>query len=449
MRSTEQPRASEVVGIPSGTAADLEYATPAHQVGHPIQVAPHVGPRVQAPGDVEICCALVRLKGEVARGRHGSSMPARRADGPSIPYGGSVGHVRILVTGGAGFIGGHVVEALVGSGDEPVVVDALLPAVHGPEPTLDLPDGVELIVADVRNLAAMHEALQGIDAVCHQAAMVGLGVDVADLPAYAGCNDLGTAVLLSAMVEVGVDTLVLASSMVVYGEGRYRCSEHGDVAPGPRRAADLDAGRFEPPCPVCGNGLQAALVGEDARLDPRNAYAASKVAQEHYAASWARVTGGSVFALRYHNVYGPRMPRDTPYAGVASLFRSALARGDAPRVFEDGAMRRDFVHVRDVAAANVAALHTHATVGGLVPLNVGSGQPRTVADMARELAKACAGPEPVVTGDYRLGDVRHVTADSTRAREVLGWAPQVSFEDGVREFATAPQRAPVAQVGGA
>jgi dTDP-L-rhamnose 4-epimerase len=287
-------------------------------------------------------------------------------------------------------------------------------------------------------------ALSGVDAVCHQAAMVGLGVDLDDLPAYAGANDLGTAVLLAEAARAGVRHLVLASSMVVYGEGRYRCAEHGDVAPGPRRPSDLDSGRFEPPCPVCGSQLAPGLVGEDAVLDPRNVYAATKVAQEHLAASWARVSDGAVAALRYHNVYGARMPRDTPYAGVASLFRSALARGEAPRVFEDGGQRRDFVEVRDVAAANAAALD--ALVAGTVPAgtlrayNVGSGTPHTVAQMAAALAAAYGGPDPVVTGDYRLGDVRHVTASAARARAELGWSALIGFAAGMAAFAAAPLR---------
>jgi dTDP-L-rhamnose 4-epimerase len=195
--------------------------------------------------------------------------------------------------------------------------------------------------------------------------------------------------------------------------------------------------------------LAPELVGEDAPLDPRNVYAATKVAQEHLAGAWARATGASVAALRYHNVYGARMPRDTPYAGVAALFRSALARGVAPRVFEDGGQRRDFVEVRDVAAANVAALERYAAPGALRAFNVGSGRPRTVGELAAELARACGGPAPVVTGEFRLGDVRHVTASSERARRELGWSAVVEFGRGVAEFATAPLRSPVDAPAGA
>jgi dTDP-L-rhamnose 4-epimerase len=331
--------------------------------------------------------------------------------------------MRVLVTGGAGFIGSQVVEALQAHGHEPVVYDV----------RADPP-------ADVRDPGAVGLALTGVDAVCHQAAMVGLGADFSDAAEYVSRNDLGTAVLLTAMADAGVRRLVLAGSMVVYGEGRYDCPRHGVVRPGPRAVADLDAGRFEPVCPVCGAELSPGLVGEDAPVDPRNVYATTKLAQEHLAAAWARATGGSAVSLRYHNVYGPGMPRDTPYAGVASFFRSALARGEAPRVYEDGRQRRDFVHVRDVAAANVAALEAPAREGALTAYNTGSGEPHTVGEMARVLASAYGGPEPVVTGEYRLGDVRHVTADSARLRADLGWKAEVGFVAGMREFARAGMR---------
>ncbi len=329
--------------------------------------------------------------------------------------------MRVLVTGGAGFIGSHVVTALRTRGHEPVVLDVRT------DPA-----------ADVRAPDAVRAALRGVDAVCHQAAMVGLGSGFADAPEYVSRNDLGTAVLLTAMADAGVRRLVLAGSMVVYGEGRYECPRHGVVRPGPRAEGDLAAGRFEPPCPVCGAALAPGLVAEDAPADPRNVYATTKLTQEHLAAAWARATGGSAVSLRYHNVYGPGMPRDTPYAGVASFFRSALARGEAPRVFEDGGQRRDFVHVRDVASANVAALEADPPAGALTAYNTGSGTPHTVGEMAQALAEAHGGPSPVVTGDYRLGDVRHITADSTRLRTALGWKPEITFEEGMREFASAP-----------
>ncbi len=305
--------------------------------------------------------------------------------------------MKVLLTGGAGFIGQHVLKELVSRGHDVRAIDSLRTDVHAKE-SWTPPPGVIFEKADVRDAAALDRMLSGVEAVLHLAAKVGL-----------------------------------ASSMVVYGEGLGHCSRHGAITPAPRTEAALAAGRFEPPCPHCGEPLAPALVNEDAPLDPRNAYASSKVAQEFYAANWARLTGGSVAALRYHNVYGPGMPRDTPYAGVAAIFTSALRRGEPPKVFEDGRQRRDFVHVRDIATATVLACEQH--VPCVRAFNVGSGTPRTVGDMARALAQALNGPEPVVTGHYRLGDVRHITADSSRIRRDFDWLPKVDFLDGMRELA--------------
>jgi dTDP-L-rhamnose 4-epimerase len=384
--------------------------------------------------------------------------------------------MRVLVTGAAGFIGSHIAETMRAAGHDVRGLDSLTPAVHNGRP--DYVTG-ELVVADVRDPAAVNEALAGMDAVCHQAAMVGLGVDLSDLPAYADVNVTGTAVLLEAMGRHGIPRLVFASSMVAYGEGAYDCATHGRVRPSPRHPADLAAGRFEPCCPRCAQPLSTATVGEEAPLDPRNAYAASKVAQEHLSASWARLTGGAAVGLRYHNVYGPRMPRDTPYSGVAAIFRSCLEGGAAPRVFEDGGQRRDFVHVRDVAQANLLALEAAdravagadggagtggeartdeagsggeggadvglragVEAGGLRCYNIASGEPHTIGEMARTLAAGFGDLEPVVTGEFRLGDVRHIVASPARAARELGFRAQTRFTEGMAEFAHAPLREP-------
>ncbi len=335
--------------------------------------------------------------------------------------------MRVLVTGGAGFIGSHIVNALQGAGDDVRILDRV--SISGPG------RDVEAIVGDVMDPDAVAAALLGVDAVCHQAAKVGLGVDFGDAVGYVQDNDLATAVLLGALHDARFrGPLVLASSMVVYGEGRYRCAAHGRVAPGPRRPSDLDAGQFEPPCPECGAPLAPESVPESARLDPRNVYAATKVAQEHLSAAFAREHPDvTVTALRYHNVYGPGMPRNTPYAGVSAIFADALASGRAPQVFEDGGQLRDFVHVRDVAAANVLALR--AGVPGA--FNVASGSPRRLLDMADALADAfgAPGPRPEVVGGWRAGDVRHVFASPSRARDELGFIAAIDFTTGMHELA--------------
>lgn len=355
----------------------------------------------------------------------------------------------LLVTGGAGFIGSAVVGQALDAGWSVRVLDSLREDVHGVRATAEAvrTSGVdpraEFLLGDVRDSGTVAAALHDVDVVCHQAGKVGLGVDFFDAPDYVGSNDLGTAVLLAEMTRAGIGRYVFASSMVVYGEGAYRGSR-GRVRPLPRRTADLDAGEFEPRDPETGEPLVPELITEDEPLDPRNVYATSKLAQEFLASSWARSTGGRALGLRYHNVYGPGMPQNTPYAGVASLFRSAIARGEAPRVFEDGAQRRDFVHVQDVASANLAAIAAtdDADAASYRAYNVGSGTVHTIGDMATELSRCSGGLPPIVTGEYRLGDVRHITASSARLRHELGWLPSVGFADGMREFATAPLRAP-------
>jgi dTDP-L-rhamnose 4-epimerase len=349
--------------------------------------------------------------------------------------------MRVLLTGAAGFIGSRVDATLRAAGHDVVAIDALLPAAHGPNPVL--PKGCHRV--DVRDGAALAPMLDGVDLVCHQAAMVGAGVDAADAPAYGGHNDFATTVLLAQMFAAGVRRLVLASSMVVYGQGHYACPDHGLIDPLPRRRADLDAGIFEHRCPACGLDATWRLVDEDAALRPRSLYAASKTAQEHYALAWSEATGGSVVALRYHNVYGPGMPRDTPYSGVAAIFRSALEKGEPPRVFEDGGQMRDFVHVDDVAAANLAAASAVSSASdGFIAVNVCSGRPISIREVAAALCDArgdCGGSvAPVITGRYRSGDVRHIVADPGRAATVLGFRAAIDPRDGLREFAFAPLR---------
>ena len=351
--------------------------------------------------------------------------------------------MRVLLTGAAGFIGSRIGRRLVERGHDVVGVDAFLPVAHGSTPdgpTHDV-DGVGPVrVLDLRT-ADLDDLLDGVDVVCHQAAMVGNGVDAQDLPDYADHNDHATARLLAAMARADVGRLVLASSMVVYGDGRYDCPRDGEVPPAVRRVDDLDAGRFDPRCPVCGGDVTWTRVTEDAPLRPRTSYAASKLAQEHFADAWCTLQDGRAVALRYHNVYGPGMPADTPYSGVAAIFRSALERGEAPRVFEDGEQVRDFVHVDDVALANALAVErVDGHEVGVTAYNVASGHPFTIGQMARTLAAAVGGDEPVVTGNYRRFDVRHVLASPERAAEGLGFRAEVRPEDGVARLASDPLR---------
>ena len=339
--------------------------------------------------------------------------------------------MRVLLTGGAGFIGSRVLAELIGRGHDVRVYDSLRDDVHHGRAAVAARGGGVRRTPTSATPTRCYAALAGIDAVCHLAAKVGLGVDVADLPDYAGSQRLrhrGAA---------GGDGpgrrragLTLASSMVAYGEGLGRCAEHGAVVPGPRREADLAAGQFEPPCPRCGRALAPELVGEDTAVDPRNAYAASKVAQEHLSASWARVDRRVGGGLRYHNVYGPRPApqhpvrrrgRDLPVrAGARRRAAGVRGRRPAPRLRPRRRRRRGHRHrVREPAGRRAA------------PTTSVRGRCAPVGDLAAALARAKHGPAPEITGRFRLGDVRHITADSSRLRAELGWRPQIEFDEGL------------------
>ena len=329
----------------------------------------------RAPRDADL--RVRRLAG----GRHA----AVRAAGTLV--------VRVLLTGSAGFIGAQVDEQLTARGRRGR--PRRRPHPGGPRPGAHVPDDVHRV--DVRDADRWADLLDGVDVVCHQAAMVGAGVTVADLPSYAGHNDLGTAVLLAAMHERGVDALVLASSMVVYGEGRYACEQHGDQQPpAPSRDA-LEGGDFENHCAHCGRTARPGSWCPRTRASTR--------AAAMRRASWPRSTtrsrgpgrhGRAAIGLRYHNVYGPGMPRDTPYSGVAAIFRSSLESGQAPRVFEDGGQMRDFVHVHDVARANLLAIDAVAgePAESWSTYNVCSGSPVPILRVAELLAEASGGPRP-------------------------------------------------------
>jgi dTDP-L-rhamnose 4-epimerase len=357
--------------------------------------------------------------------------------------------MRILVTGGAGFIGRRVVDGLVREGHQVRVLDALLPDAHPGGERPELPAGVEFVHGDLRDEATVERVLAGVELVNHQAAVVGRGQEILDARHHVGCNDLGTATLLAAMTRAGVGRLVVAGSVVIYGSSRYDCPRHGRVRPAGRTVPDLAAGRYAPVCVHCGATLASSPVDEDDVPDPpRNIYAVTKLAQELLVQAWAVQAGGQAVSLRYHNVYGPDMPYASPYSGVAATFRSAVLAGIPPRVYEDGAPRRDFVHVEDVAAANLSALRWSGAgvqagglgAGGFRAYNVASGDPHSILDVATALAGAVGGPAPIVTGEYRPGDVRDIVASPERIRRELGWSAERDFATGMKEFATASMR---------
>lgn len=352
--------------------------------------------------------------------------------------------MRALVTGGAGFVGSHVVDALLARGDEVAVLDNLDSRVHGTPPARA--PGARFVQGDVRSALDVREALgdRGVDVVFHEAAMVGYGRGAADAEAFTDANVVGTIRLLDALSRAPrkPERVVLASTMALYGEGAYECRAcRVPREAAPRRAQDLERGAFEPRCGACGEPLEARAVTEEHPPRPATSYAISKLDQELTAMSLGRALGIPVVALRYHNVYGARMPRGTPYAGVASLFKSRLLAGEPPLVFEDGGQLRDFVHVADVARANLLAADAPLARVAFEAMNVGTGAPRPIRDLARALADAIApGLAPRVTGDWRAGDVRHVYASVEKARKLLAYEPRVAFEAGVAAFAREPTR---------
>jgi dTDP-L-rhamnose 4-epimerase len=342
---------------------------------------------------------------------------------------------KVLVTGGAGFIGSHVVEMLLDEGHEVVVYDALVEQVHRGVGPAYVPEGAEFIHADMADRAALRAALTRADSVVHLAAEVGVGQSMYEISRYVEANTSGTASLLDVIVNDGLNIgrVVVASSMSGYGEGAYTCSEHGEVHPGLRSAEQLAAQRWDPVCPICRVPVDPIPTAETKPLRPTSVYAISKMDQELLCLSVAEAYDFDAVALRFFNTYGPRQALSNPYTGVAAIFSSRLLNGRAPLAFEDGAQLRDFIHVTDVARAVVASLHSPEAGGHAI--NVGVGDPLTVTDVAMSLARALGVEiEPEITSTARAGDIRHCYADMRLARQVLGFVPRVSFADGVEEL---------------
>lgn len=343
---------------------------------------------------------------------------------------------RVLITGGAGFIGAHLARELVEKGDEVRVFDSLLPQVHG---TAERPDyltpDAELVVGDIRNPVGVREALRGVDKVVHFAARVGVGQSMYEILDYAGVNTTGTATLLQELLEQPVERLVVASSMSIYGEGLY-VDAAGDPADAIERSRrHLEAGQWEPTGPD-GAPLTPVPTPETKPPALSSVYALTKYDQERLCLMFGDAYKVPTTALRFFNVYGPYQALSNPYTGVLAIFASRLLNDKPPMIFEDGEQRRDFVSVHDVARAVALTLSNDRAAGQV--LNIGSGESISVNDIARRLGRTL-GKEDVAmaaaTGKYRVGDIRHCFADITRATEVLGYRPQVSMDDGMAEMA--------------
>jgi dTDP-L-rhamnose 4-epimerase len=349
-----------------------------------------------------------------------------------------LGHVakQILITGGAGFIGSHLTSELLRRGHRVRILDSLIPQVHGP--ARQRPDYLdsyaELLVGDVRDAAMVKRALKGVEVVYHFAARVGVGQSMYEMAEYTSVNSFGTSVLLQELVQHPVEKLIVASSMSVYGEGLYK-TRHGRVGtPIDRSLAQLRAGDWEVRSEQ-GDSLTPAPTPESKPPSLSSVYALGKFDQEQMCLMIGRAYSIPTIGLRFFNVYGPNQALSNPYTGVLAIFASRLLNGNPPLINEDGLQQRDFVSVYDVARA--CRLSMEMPIAGQQVFNVGGGQSITILDLAQRAANALgkSGLDPVVTGKYRVGDIRHCFADISRARQVLGYEPQVTLEAGLTDLA--------------
>ena len=341
---------------------------------------------------------------------------------------------QVLITGGAGFVGSHTADALIRAGHEVRIFDNLTPQVHqgrGPY----LPKSAEFVYGDVRDLAKLSSAVKNVDVIYHLAAAVGVGQSMYQISEYTATNNLGTANLLQAILDTRStpEKIVVASSMSIYGEGKYLCQVCGEMAPPPRSIEQLKKKAWETLCPTCGESLIPVPTREDKPLQCTSIYALSKKDQEEMTLLFGRTYEIPVIALRYFNIYGTRQSLSNPYTGVAAIFASRLLNRKAPVIFEDGQQMRDFVSVHDIVQANLLAMGNSGADGKA--LNIGSGDPVTICEVAGALSQALGVQVPAeITGKYRTGDIRHCFGDITAASQLLGYRPQTTLKKGLEEL---------------
>jgi dTDP-L-rhamnose 4-epimerase len=346
--------------------------------------------------------------------------------------------MKVLVTGGAGFIGMHLVRRLLREGCSVAILDNFSSQVHGGEQELpsDIAGDVELYRGDVRDHDLASQALSNRDVLVHLAAETGTGQSMYEVGRYQEVNIGGTAAILDLLVNqpnCRVSKVVVASSRAIYGEGKYRCREHGIVYPGGREPVNLQAGQYEPCCPVCGNACIPEATSEDSPNHPLSFYGLTKQVQEQMVLMFARARGFSAYAMRYQNVYGPGQSLSNPYTGILAIFSSLARANSRIQIFEDGDESRDFVFIEDAVEATWRCLSEEA--GSVEAFNVGTGQRTTVLQVAREITEFFGSSSEIsITGAFRIGDIRHNYADISKLQSTMSFTPQFSFHEGLKQF---------------
>jgi dTDP-L-rhamnose 4-epimerase len=345
---------------------------------------------------------------------------------------------KILITGGAGFIGTHLSKRLLQEGFEVRIFDSFSSQVHASNKTLhkDIANHVDLIVGDVRDSNSFKEALAGQEVVVHLAAETGTGQSMYEVERYESANIQGTAILFDHLVNNAnrtVDKVVVASSRSIYGEGKYQCNDHGFVYPGVRKQEDLLNGKFEPTCPICDEECSLVATDEESNLHPTSFYGLTKQVQEQMTLMFARTMGISGFALRYQNVYGPGQSLNNPYTGILAIFANQARENKPINIFEDGKESRDFVYIEDVIDATLGCIkHTENVIDSL---NVGSGESTTVLEVAKEIVEFFKSESEItITGNFRNGDIRHNVASLDKIKKLLNYDPKWHFKDGISQF---------------